>query len=209
MDPLLSLTISFFLAFWVGFERQISKKPAGFAPYVFVTVMSTALTLAAVGYFSSNASPVLNGIIAGIGFLGAGALIKYHEKVFGFTTAAAIWAMAALGIVIGLSDNLFLIVLAYVMVWVTLAVDKIIEKKGLGRHLKNVIVQIESLAEGAQTKKFRETIRKYKDEKEESMEVNFEKGYMEYKFYVPENTDVHEMLRELSEFKHIRRIRVE
>ncbi|MDD5337014.1 MAG: MgtC/SapB family protein [Candidatus ainarchaeum sp.] len=209
MEPLLSLFVSFFLAFLVGFERQISKKPAGFAPYVFVTVMSTALSLAALSYFSSDAAPVFNGIIAGIGFLGAGALIRYHEKVFGFTTAAAIWGMAALGMVIALSDSIVLILLAYLLIWITLGVDKLIEKKGLGRHLKTAMIQIESLHEGIETKKFRETIKRYKDEKEESLEVNFEKGYMEYKFYVPENTDVHELLSEFSGFKHIRRIHVE
>ena len=63
-----------------------------------------------------NPLPLLGGVITGIGFLGAGALIRANDRVFGFTTAALVWAMAALGVAAG--AGLYLLVFVnYAVVW--------------------------------------------------------------------------------------------
>src|SRR5438874_10643253 len=101
IDPSVSvirLLIVFLLAFGIGLERQLRRKPVGFGTFIFVSTGACALTLLAIDIADSNPLPLLGGVITGIGFLGAGALIRSNDRVFGFTTAASVWAMAALGV---------------------------------------------------------------------------------------------------------------
>ncbi|MEW6528895.1 MAG: MgtC/SapB family protein [Candidatus Micrarchaeota archaeon] len=205
MDTAYVIVLSFVLACVVGMERQLSKKPVGFAPYVFVTVLSTALTRIIIDIFPES-THVISGIITGIGFLGAGALIKYREQVFGFTTAAIIWAMAAFGIIIGFA-RLEIIGIVYGIIWAILVIDKMLETYGLGRHVKAVIIEARGLAHSLDIKK---VIKKYNDSgEEESIEINFGKGIVEYKFLVPKSTDLDQMTNELSLLKGIRKIHFE
>lgn len=205
MDTIMTLLLSFLLAFFVGMERQLSKKAVGFAPYMFVTVLSTTITLAAITYFPNSAAVIISGLITGIGFLGAGAVIKYQEKFFGFTTAAIIWTMAVFGVVIAFSD-VVIISFAYIAIWTILIIDKIIEMEGLGRHMKTVIIEAKGASEHSDIK---EIIMKYRDAKEEGVEMNFEKGIIEYRFLVPEHAKLDKMLTELSSVKSIERIHME
>lgn len=205
MEIMQTLILSFVLAFFVGMERQLGKKPVGFAPYVFVTVLSTAITAVTVSVFQTNQVAVISGIITGIGFLGAGALIRYHEKVFGFTTAAAVWAMAVFGIVVAIAE-LQVIALAYAIIWATLIIDKIIEMRGLGRHMKTVSVEAKGIGSHSDIK---EIIAEYRDTKEEGVEMNFDRGLVEYKFTVPKFVKIEEMVEELSKLKDMRKITVE
>ena len=80
--------LAFVLALLFGFNRQKAHKPTGFVTYIFVAIGSCALSMAAI-LISENPLPLLAAIVTGIGFLGAGALIKTSDKVFGFTSAAS------------------------------------------------------------------------------------------------------------------------
>src|SRR2546428_123884 len=62
---------------------------------------AATLAILAITIEQDNPLPLLGGVITGIGFLGAGALIRANDRVFGFTTAAPVWAMAALGVPAG------------------------------------------------------------------------------------------------------------
>ena len=88
---------------WVGSERERREKPAGLRTMALVALGSCAFTM--VGYaFTSNtgdAGRVAAQIVAGIGFLGAGVLIRGTAGVQGATTAATIWIVAAIGMAIG------------------------------------------------------------------------------------------------------------
>lgn len=205
MDPVHAILLSFVLAFLIGMERQLSKKPVGFAPYVFVTVTSTAITVTAISVFTANQAMVISGIITGVGFLGAGALIRYHEKVFGFTTASAIWMMAGLGVVVAIADVL-VIALVYGLIWATLVTDKVIEGRGLGRHMRTVSVEAKGVGSHTDIK---EIIGKYKDSRAETVEMNFDRGVVEYKFLIPEVAKIDSMVEEISKLKDIRRIQVD
>jgi uncharacterized membrane protein YhiD involved in acid resistance len=79
---------------------------------------------------------------AGIGFLGAGALIKTSSGgVFGFTTAALIWAMAAFGITIA-SEEYALAGLFYAIIWLVLIIDRVLEFFSVGSHARTLVVSI-------------------------------------------------------------------
>ncbi|MGA8657269.1 MAG: MgtC/SapB family protein [Chthoniobacterales bacterium] len=88
---------------WVGTERQRKEKPAGLRTMALVALGSCAFTL--VGYsFTSNTGDsgrVAAQIVTGIGFLGAGVLLRGPSGVQGMTTAATIWVVAAIGMTIG------------------------------------------------------------------------------------------------------------
>jgi putative Mg2+ transporter-C (MgtC) family protein len=88
---------------WVGNERERRAKPAGLRTMALVALGSCVFTL--VGYaFTSNSGDsgrVAAQIVTGIGFLGAGVLIRGSGGVHGTTTAATIWVVAAIGMTIG------------------------------------------------------------------------------------------------------------
>lgn len=88
---------------WVGNERERRAKPAGLRTMALVALGSCAFTM--VGYaFTSNTGDsgrVAAQIVTGIGFLGAGVLIRGSGGVHGTTTAATIWVVAAIGMAVG------------------------------------------------------------------------------------------------------------
>jgi len=138
MDPIqvvLRLFIGFDLALGIGLERQLSRKPAGFGTFTFVSIGACVIAIMAEELEPDNVLPLLGGAITGIGFLGAGSLIRSQDRVFGFTTAALIWAMAAMGLAVG--AGLFYLSFAfYGIVWVVILMDRLLERQGFGSHAK-------------------------------------------------------------------------
>lgn len=131
------LLIVFLLAFGIGLERQLRRKPVGFGTFIFVSTGACALAILAMNLDESNPLPLLGGVITGIGFLGAGALIRSNDRVFGFTTAALVWAMAALGVSAG-AGLYYLVFVNYGIVWAVVITDRFLESKGFGSHAKLV-----------------------------------------------------------------------
>jgi len=136
---LLRFLIIFALALIFGLERQRSHQPVGFGTFVFVSVGACGLTMAALILNPEDPLPVIGAIITGIGFLGAGALIKTTDKIFGFTSAAGIWLFAILGVVTGLGEYLLAISM-YILIWSVLIIDKFLQKKGIGSYQKKLSV---------------------------------------------------------------------
>jgi len=135
------IIITFALSFAFGMERHRAHKPLGFGTYTFVAIGSCGLAIAALDLASSH---LLGAIITGIGFLGAGALIKSGEKLMGTVSAASIWLFASLGLIIGVG-NYFLAILIYALVWAVLLFDKHLEKKGIGSHQKKLVIVADNL----------------------------------------------------------------
>src|SRR3982751_3830215 len=92
----------------IGMEREYRSKSAGFRTMILICLGSFLFTT--FSKYMSNVSPdrIASNIVTGIGFLGAGVIFKSDNQVNGITTAAAIWAVAALGM--GIADGLYLIV---------------------------------------------------------------------------------------------------
>jgi putative Mg2+ transporter-C (MgtC) family protein len=90
----------------IGIEREIAGKSAGVRTHVLVALGTTIFVLATerFGMTSEGLSRVIQGIITGIGFIGAGTIIKLSEEreVRGLTTSAGIWIAAAIGVTVGL-----------------------------------------------------------------------------------------------------------
>ena len=136
---LLRFAIVFTLALLFGLERQRSHKPIGFGTFVFVSIGACALGIVAVGINSENPLPLLGSIVTGIGFLGAGALIKTSDKVFGFTSAASIWVFSIIGLVIGVGYY-FEGLIIYGLIWIVLLIDKKLQFRGIGSYQKKLLI---------------------------------------------------------------------
>jgi uncharacterized membrane protein YhiD involved in acid resistance len=111
------LLLSVILGAVVGWERFVGRKPAGLRTHTLVCLGSTGFMLASEGVLASggytNLDPtrVAAGVITGIGFLGAGSIIRDGGSVRGLTTAATIWVSAAIGVAVGTGDVLLAVTL--------------------------------------------------------------------------------------------------
>jgi len=105
---MLRLGFSFIAGAIIGFERETHRQPAGLKTHMLICVGSTLLMLLSI-YIPQTYSNFQNGdpgriaaqVITGVGFIGAGAILRMGINVRGLTTAASIWAISAIGLVIG------------------------------------------------------------------------------------------------------------
>lgn len=108
------LAVAVMLGGLLGYERERSGKAAGLRTHMLVALGAALFVLAPLqgGMNIDDLSRVLQGVIAGIGFLGAGAIIKLSSEgeVKGLTTAASIWLTAAIGISAGMGKEVVAIV---------------------------------------------------------------------------------------------------
>lgn len=105
LQPALGLILAALLGAAVGFQRQYTQKPAGIRTHALVSVGSCAFaTYSALLHDTRIAA----GVITGIGFLGAGAIVRQGFTTRGLTTAASIWTASAIGMGIGLGDQAWL-----------------------------------------------------------------------------------------------------
>ena len=115
MEPLyeqiLKLFLVVFLGGLVGLEREISHKPAGLRTHILVCLGSALVTITSIDYFAAESSRIVQGIITGIGFIGAGTIIAQGTKgIHGLTTAASLWVVAVIGISIRVGAYLLSII---------------------------------------------------------------------------------------------------
>lgn len=102
---LLRLTVAMLLGALIGWDRERNDADAGLRTHMLVALGAALFVLvpAEAGMSEDGVSRVVQGIVSGIGFLGAGAVLKQVDRghVHGLTTAASIWATAAVGIAAG------------------------------------------------------------------------------------------------------------
>lgn len=101
LDVFLRILIAAGLGGIVGLEREIREHTAGFRTHILVSVGAAAFTLASsYGLEGTGLDPnrISAQVVTGIGFLGAGAIIRYGVSVRGLTTAASLWTVASVGL---------------------------------------------------------------------------------------------------------------
>jgi putative Mg2+ transporter-C (MgtC) family protein len=103
------LVLAAALAGLLGYEREQRGKPAGLRTHMLVGLGAALFVLVPqqAGASPADLTRVLQGVVAGIGFLGAGSIIKGHqeEDVKGLTTASGIWLTAAIGVTVGMGHE--------------------------------------------------------------------------------------------------------
>lgn len=112
------MLLAAFLSFIIGWERETRGSPAGDRTYALIGLGAAAFTSVGVDAFPATAEKLIAGVVTGVGFLGAGMILKEGRDVIGLTTAASIWAVAAVGVVVGAGEYLMGVVLTMVILLV-------------------------------------------------------------------------------------------
>lgn len=131
-ETIISLVLAVALGAVVGLERETTHKPAGIRTHMLVSLGSALFTIVSVS-FSIDPARIAAGIVTGIGFIGAGTIFAEKDKVQGLTTAASLWATAAIGLAAGIGDYP-LALLVTVLVFLILASRYLLKKVGLEEH---------------------------------------------------------------------------
>src|SRR3989337_2435855 len=97
LETLESLLLAVALGAVVGFERERANRPAGLRTHMLVSLGSCLFTIMSMSFIAQPAQ-VAGGIVAGIGFIGAGTIWAEKDKVKGVTTAASPWSTPAIGL---------------------------------------------------------------------------------------------------------------
>jgi putative Mg2+ transporter-C (MgtC) family protein len=112
IDLSLRLIVAAALGLAVGFEREIHGHPAGLRTHMLVAVGSALFTVLSAYAFGAPTNPNIDPtriaaqIVSGIGFLGAGAILKDGIVIRGLTTAASLWATSAVGMAAGAGEHI-------------------------------------------------------------------------------------------------------
>lgn len=120
----LRLVLSVLFGGLIGLEREVVHKPAGIRTHMLVSLGSALFVLAAAEAMPNEVVRIMAGIATGIGFLGAGTIFKAKSDVHGLTTAASIWAVAAVGLAVGLGYYLMTII-SVVLIIIVLQLNKL------------------------------------------------------------------------------------
>jgi putative Mg2+ transporter-C (MgtC) family protein len=122
----------------IGFERQVHGRPAGLRTHILVCIASVLLMIVSEyyhylsvldpGYVRADPGRIAAGAITGIGFLGAGVVLKTGFSIQGLTTAASIWVVSAIGLSIG-SGLYFPGIITFLVTILTLTLLRALERK--------------------------------------------------------------------------------
>ena len=128
-DIALRLFVALLFGGIIGWERERSARPAGLRTHVLVCVGSTLLTIVSIeGFIGADPSRVAAQIVSGIGFLGAGTILRDGITIRGLTTAASLWVSAGIGMAVG-TGQYFAASIATLIVMITLSVLMYLEVK--------------------------------------------------------------------------------
>jgi putative Mg2+ transporter-C (MgtC) family protein len=110
LEMVFRLILALALGAAIGFQRESAGKTAGLRTHVLICVGAALFTITSLYGFGGTADPsrIAAGVVAGVGFIGAGAIIRRGEELIGgLTTAATIWMAAAIGV--GAGAGLYLL----------------------------------------------------------------------------------------------------
>jgi putative Mg2+ transporter-C (MgtC) family protein len=180
MELLIRLSLACILGGLVGIERERTRHPAGFRTHILVCVGAALVMLCNMYIFEkykgyANIDPARFGaqVISGIGFLGAGTILKEGATVKGLTTAASVWSVAWIGIAAGLGFYTGA-VFATILVLVTLVVFSRVEGR-ICESRKSTQIKIKSVDRPGQIGRIGTELGKYNFQIEDiTMEVSDE-----------------------------------
>jgi putative Mg2+ transporter-C (MgtC) family protein len=101
IEMVLRLLLAVVLGGVIGYQREKAGKPAGLRTHALIAMGAALFTIAGTLAFSNDSGRVAAGVVAGVGFLGGGAILHRHRNVEGLTTAATMWVAAAIGLAAG------------------------------------------------------------------------------------------------------------
>lgn len=150
IDSITKLLVALLLAGFIGFEREMSRHSAGFRTHILVGVSACLMMILSVNGFDHfidahenirfDPARIPSYVISGIGFLGAGTIIVHGGTVHGLTTAASIWSVAGLGLIVGNGMYKEAIVATLIILLSLVVLNKF--SKAINRSNNNVMCEI-------------------------------------------------------------------
>ena len=132
-EAVLLLALAALLSMVIGLDRQ-SRAPAGLRTHMLVGLGACLFTILSLHAFGAgDPGRVAAQIVTGIGFLGAGTILQHKGDVHHLTTAASIWATAAIGMAVG-AGAWFLAMIGTLLIWAVLRIVRRFEKKENSRQ---------------------------------------------------------------------------
>lgn len=139
-EAILKLGIAAVLGGAVGWEREISGRPAGLRTHILIVLGCTLMTMLSLRIPGSDQSRIAAQVVTGIGFLGAGSILRRGGEIKGLTTAASIWCTAAIGISVGLGGDFYAV--AVVTTVLTLITLTLVDRASMmilgGKHIHEI-----------------------------------------------------------------------
>jgi putative Mg2+ transporter-C (MgtC) family protein len=144
----LRLLLSFVVGMLIGLEREANHQPAGLRTHILISIGSTVVMLISIFIpqtftgFVGDPGRIAAQVVSGIGFLGAGAILKFGTDVKGLTTAASIWAMAAVGLAIGAGMYAIGLISAGVVLFALTVMDLFEKHTFRQRTLRKIVIEV-------------------------------------------------------------------
>ena len=147
VDAFIKLGITTLLSGFIGYEREHSHRPAGFRTHILVAigsalVMLTSVYVAEAQGLTTDVTRMSAQVLSGIGFLGAGTILREGFSVKGLTTAASLWAVACIGIAVGSGFYAGALVATFVIYLTLNSLKRIIVHGSAGKLIFIEIVDI-------------------------------------------------------------------
>jgi putative Mg2+ transporter-C (MgtC) family protein len=132
LEEVLRILLSILAGGIIGLEREYRDKAAGFRTLIFICAGAAMFTIFSI-HFGVGGDPgrIAAGLVTGVGFLGAGVIMKEQGRVIGLTTAATIWFIAALGMGFGAGEyvlTIFMTLIGLVVLWIFPAIEHRIDR---------------------------------------------------------------------------------
>jgi len=151
--PLVKLVLSMCLGALIGAEREYKSKVAGFRTIILITLGSTLFTLVSVALVGQgDPTRIASTVVTGIGFLGAGVIYRETGTIKGITTAAVIWAAAAIGMMVGFglfAISIISVILVLIILlsfsWLQRYIDRTNREKIYRIHMVNNVEHIQTM----------------------------------------------------------------
>lgn len=145
LDIFIKLVLSVVLGGVIGWERETHGRAAGLRTHILVSLGSCLIMLTSIFIFdayktqtSCDPARIAAGVVTGIGFLGAGTILRYRASVIGLTTAASVWAVSAIGLAVGVGfyyASIVTTLLVILTLWLVAKFEKRLIRKNLNRGL--------------------------------------------------------------------------
>jgi len=130
VEVLLKLGLAALLGAVVGLEREVHGRPAGIRTHMMLILGVTLFSEVSKNFSGGDQGRIAAQIVTGVGFLGAGTILRLGAEIKGLTTAASLWAVSAIGMAVSTGGSfMFIAVMATVLAVFTLAVVDNLEKR--------------------------------------------------------------------------------
>ncbi len=203
---LFRVVVSLLLGLAIGLEREARRQPAGLRTHMLICVSSTVATLLSIYLpvsveplgLGGDASRIAAQIISGVGFLGAGAIIKMGASVRGITTAATIWTVAAIGMAVGAGMIITATATTAFVLLILVIFERFEKRHFYSQYYK--IVEVDYIPEGITVAYIKSKVAR-KGVRIRTIDVQAQKGSETYRAsiycYISENVSQDEFLNSL------------